>query len=560
MNVDEIVLQMTQASGDVPQLMQSKQWVYVNDSNNNSYSGNQITWDLSSLANSGRWVSWSESLLEIPIVFGYKLSTDKAATAQGPFALGLKNCFVQLVDSLEIVFGNTSISQITPYSNMFHTFKMLTTFCKDQQHKYGALLNFFPDSAEAYGYSAVASVFGAGTSCNAIVLPALSFAGAGVFPRKVNEGLLARLYNTNFPVLKSDGTAATEPSWAHFRSQLATLGKSQYKVAGAGAARVYYTECIATIRLRDISSFFERCGIMKGAFIKLVLNVNSGQVTSASDIDGKLALTSAGINLLGRTMPIMLSATTANSPLLAALDASTSVVMGLGIRDLTLTGAASVTCSLLSAARLYVPTYRMSPESEAAFLEANPSREIAYHDIYQYTINGLQGGQQFTQLITNGIVAPQYLVVMPILSGKSNITGQTISPLASPFASEPATTSAGIGVAQYNVQISGQNVYAQNLSYDFEHYSHEMASVNALNGGLTDEMSSGLIGFHEWSGCYRYIVSTLSRGTESDKLLPKSIQLQGQIVCADSFFVDLFCFVVYQRKIVIRSSDSTIIG
>lgn len=550
---DQAVLSLTQQSGDVPEAFQSKQYLFVNDSNNSSYSGGQLIFDLSSLSNSGRWINWSEATIQIPVIFGYKHSADASGVALGPLGMAWKNGWHQLVDSMEVQFGNVSVSQITPFTNIFTTFKMLTTFSQDAYYKYGALLNFFKDDHLGYSYiSGGANINGQGCVNNLLIDPALVLSGAGAYPQTSNKGLLSRAYNTNLP-------AGSLPAWSHYTSSsLTQLGRPSFRLDGSGADRVAYTEAIATIRLKDVSDFFNKLGLCKGAFVKLTLNINSSVVGVDTTVtSGAMALTSAKVSIQGRTTPFMVSANVANSPLLAASAIAGTISFGSAISKLTF-GQRTVSNSLLSSCRFYAPAYSMTAEAQQGFLDAFPTRDIFYDDIYQYTVSGVEPGAQFTQLVSNSIIAPQYLVVVPIISAGANISGQSVSPIQSPFASEPGTTSAGIALGQFNVQLSGSNLYMQNQQYTFEQFQFELSQINALNGGQTDQMSSGLIGLDEWHTCYQYYVADLSRGQPIDQFVPKSVQILGTNTSSKS--TDYFTFVVYRRKITIRTIDSSIVA
>ena len=55
-------------------IMQDKQWLYCNDSNNSSYNS-QIVLDSTSISNSGSWLNWSEALINISLVLQIEGST-----------------------------------------------------------------------------------------------------------------------------------------------------------------------------------------------------------------------------------------------------------------------------------------------------------------------------------------------------------------------------------------------------------------------------------------------------------------------------------------------------
>jgi hypothetical protein len=561
---DDVVLALSEMNQVIPENFTEKQWVWINDQNNGSYNG-QIVFEASSLGSSGRWINWSEGFIQIPIVWGYKTAGDSTGKKHGALGVGLKNGFHQLVDSAEVIFGNVSVQQITPFSNVFNSFKMLTTFSSDSLAKYGALLNFFPDSWRSSYYSAAASLYGAGTANNNIALPALIDYGKanGEYPvgdLVVNEGLLSRLYNTNFPFTDIAGAAKDTVSYGFYTSNTGALGKSRWGAdTGAAGARLYFVESIATIRLKDISDFCNKLGLAKGAIMKFTINTNTA-ISSVSCDTGKMDLAAGAVSIQGRTNPLMITANGTNSPLIDVLTTKQVNLFGIGIGSLSLPGAATRKNALLSACRLYVPTYQMTGEAEASFLESQETREIVYDDLYNYVVAGVASNGQFTQLLTNGIIAAKYMVTVPFLNpaAGNNLTTSAVSPLASPFCSEPGTSSPGLAIGQYNIQLSGKNMYQQNQVYDFDQYESEITAINAMNGGQIDGITSGLISYDMWGSTYRYYVTDLSRGQPVDMLVPKSVQILGQNL--SSKIVDYYCFIVYQRKIIIRTIDSSIVA
>ena len=70
-------------------LFKNKQYLYIPDGQNGSYSSSQVTFECTSLTNLDRYVALSEAFLTIPLVFGVlQLST---ASNANDFALSLKN-------------------------------------------------------------------------------------------------------------------------------------------------------------------------------------------------------------------------------------------------------------------------------------------------------------------------------------------------------------------------------------------------------------------------------------------------------------------------------------
>jgi hypothetical protein len=560
---DDVVYELSQENQNVPEHFSDRQMIWVNDTNNRSYNG-QVSFECSSFTNSGRWINYSEGFIQIPLVWGWASSVDRSAELTGALGLGLKNGYHQLIDSLEVLFGNLSVTQNVSFSNIFNTFKMLTTFSQDSLAKYGALLNFFPDSWESSGYVPTTDVYGFGTFNNNVVYTLPNYSANASYPTgtvRVNEGFLKRLYNTNIPATLNDPTKTqTTVPWAFNTSGYNALGRAHWRSTGAGIGRVYYTQAIATIRLKDISDFFAKLGMTKNAYIKFTINTNTANcLLPIAGGDSKYVPAGTQINLQGRSNPLMISANVANSALAVASAAAQDISIGIGVGTLTIAGQ-SITNSMMSSCRLYVPSYQMLPEAESQYLELHPTREIVYQDLYPFVIGSVPGGQAFSQILSNNVINPQYVLTVPFINSASgnNVTGTTLSPLSSPFASEPGTSSPGLSISQYNVQVSGRNIYQQNINYDFENFVSEIAQINALNGGQLDDFSSGLLSYDMWNSCYRFYVTDLSRGSVLDSMVPKAIQVSG--VNSTTKIVDYYGFVVYKRKITIKTIDSQFIS
>ena len=212
--------------------------------------------------------------------------------------------------------------------------------------------------------------------------------------------------------------------------------------------------------------------------------------------------------------------------ILGTADKTLTVACGIG--SVTLTGTTAVH-NILTSCRMYVPLYTMNPTYEDQYLSLNPRKEVIYRDIYNYNALNVSAGASFTTLLTNGITNPKCLVIIPILNGSTagNNANTLFPPHQSPFTSEPATTSPLLAIQNFNVQVSGINLFPQNQTYDFDQFMTELKNANAINGGITTDLTSGLIGEAEFSSGYRYYVADLSRRLPLDDSVPKSIQIIG---------------------------------
>jgi hypothetical protein len=98
-------------------------------------------------------------------------------------------------------------------------------------------------------------------------------------------------------------------------------------------------------------------------------------------------------------------------------------------------------------------------------------------------------------------------------------------------------------MTNFNVVVSGQNMLYNTQRYAFEQFNNQLYGVNAVNGGLTDGLTSGLInslGF-EMEYCYYYV--DVSRMLPVEETVPKSVQIIGTSLSAID--LDLLVFIEY---------------
>jgi len=94
-----------------------KQYLYVNDNNNGSYSS-QIVLDTTSLSNSGNYIGWSESFILMPLLIQFQSVAGANTSAAGfpnagiyDWTVGMKNGYWQMIHSMTVEFNNRNIVQ-----------------------------------------------------------------------------------------------------------------------------------------------------------------------------------------------------------------------------------------------------------------------------------------------------------------------------------------------------------------------------------------------------------------------------------------------------------------
>jgi hypothetical protein len=185
---------------------------------------------------------------------------------------------------------------------------------------------------------------------------------------------------------------------------------------------------------------------------------------------------------------------------------------------------------------------------EQAYL-SSPIKTIAYTDIYQYQILNIAGNNgSINQLLTNGIANIKSVLLLPFWSstaGSANTGLPTGIPVyQSPF--DPAgccATSPLSLLTNFNVVVSGQNAIYNTIRYSADMFNTQVYGANAVNGGLVDGLSSGLIDFQGWEMEYTYYYVDVSRMLPVEESVPKSVQIIGNN--ATSKALDLWCFIEY---------------
>lgn len=530
----------------------SKEVLYVQDQNGGSYNG-QITFDTSILSNSGAWLAYSEAFLEIPFVCTFSSSGDVAA-ATNAFLVGLKNGSHHLIDSLQVDYNNTNVIQLQPFTNFYVSYKMMTSFSQDDVKKHGPGLNFCPDTASSFSFEAKSGSNGDGYSNNRVYpLTAPAYTGNAAVFDGFNEGLAQRLKSTAYGV---SGTTLTGgygalPTTNTLAScnQIAKNYATDNAVAGAG--RIVQWNIMATIRLKDIADFFDKLPLVKGGFMRIIVNYNSSTTALAAIAEGDTMSVSSITMNSGRTNPIMVTSGAANNPSVGVLDvaADATFTVRCGVRSVSNSFASPP----ITSCRLYVPAYSLNPVYEEQLLALKPIKEVVYTDIYNYNISNVGASGSFNAILTNGIVNPKYVVVIPYANSSTaaSVFATFTGPVyQSPFDSAPATTTPMASLTNFNVQIGGKNVFQQNFNYDFESFMNEVASVNAINGGSTVGLSNGLIGKFEWDNGYRYYIADVSRRIPAEDSVPKSISIQG--TNNSGVPLDLVTFIVFERRVKIN--------
>lgn len=322
----------------------------------------------------------------------------------------------------------------------------------------------------------------------------------------------------------------------------------------------------AKLRLKDLADFFEKTPLLKGSTIRFYINTNQaiteftvaqGTITNA---DGKLAiapvLNPTSVNVIGGlTNPLMIASNAfgqGSSPLTTG-----NYKLSVSIQRNTFSGQSIFQAgnSSLKSCRLYAPVYTMNPLAESKYLSLAPTKRIRYKDVFQYQFSDISKGT-FNFLVSNGIANIVSVLVVPFISKRNLVTGGPNGNIAfqsslNPVSTSPATPDP-IMLTNFNILISGVNLFLNNEMYDFEAFRQQLIQSNQLNGSLTTGLASGLISEDMFSRGYRYYYGDCSRVLPSEEGVSRSVQIVGSN--ASELICDMMVFVEFMREIVIDVS------
>jgi hypothetical protein len=203
--------------------------------------------------------------------------------------------------------------------------------------------------------------------------------------------------------------------------------------------------------------------------------------------------------------------------------------------------------------------YDLTPQAEQMYLSKSPTKVMKYQDFLSFQSLAIPAGGNFNQILTNSIARGRKLVGIPVISGTTNYAGngQTISTLASPFSSSPCTTCKS-AILNFNVLLSGNNLFQSSLNYTYEQFIQELHKTG-INGGSSTGMSSGLISQTDFEHGYRFLLADLSRNSsEAVDNVMKSIQVIG--TNSGDKAIDIFWFVFFERQVEIDIQTGSLIA
>jgi hypothetical protein len=574
----------------------SKKWIYVNDTNSQNYTS-QIIIDSTPLANAGGYINWQEAYILMPLVVTLaqsatdvnKSSIGVDGNSQANHSWAFRAGFWHMINSMTVEFNNQNIVQQTPFLNVFRSFKAHTSFSQDDVLNEGYTIGYHPDTAGSWGYSTAYGSNGIGLTNNkqmpfySVPLGANATSTVAYPVSAFNDDANPSPAGWGSEYSQNSGFAKRSDWYGYSPSSVPASVMGQSLINSSSTANTVYRayrlpnvgalagqglnddtagwSIIAKLRLKDLSDYFQKCPLLKGSTIRFLINTN--QSTTTFRITGETQVAATGVItpavysntssqvLGGLTNPLMLASADVGqgcSSLVTRVVGGAANVGNFTLKCSIFKDTSLGTQSALSSCRLYAPVYKMNPLAEQRYLSLAPTKKIEYTDIFQYQFSNIGANDTFNVLVTNGIQNIQSVLVVPFLSPADN---GAIQPTLSPFSASGATPDP-ITLTNFNILVSGVNLFLNNELYDFEQFNQELKSSNQLNGSLTTGLASGLISEDMFSRGYRYYYGNCARILPSEEGVSRSIQIIGQNVSLKS--CSLMVFVEFKRSMVVDIS------
>jgi hypothetical protein len=515
-------------------------------------------------------MSYREAYLAVPMLLSMRTQTQNVgAITPQDYSIGLKNWFGTIIHSMTLDYNGTTIVQQTPFCNLWNAFKLMTTLSWADVITQGSSIGFYPDTPDSFQINyataapAASSTAGLGvvnnyngdTSVstsqpllsNQYTQPAVVAIGSTAYGGNVGLTMRTKWIAFDSTAICGAGVvpiAGGAPTYGTAFLSAANAGllwksfiSNKAPSAGAGTQGILQISLMATIYLKHVHSFFNMCPLLKGVFMKLTLNLNNSRATIGGTAAASPLITcTETTSYIGGTQPLLIPSTDTGGFYNAAPNATNAyydLVVGARCYNNLITnppaGSPNATDGLVSkSVYLYVPAYTFNPTFEQAYL-SNNIKQIKYTDIYQYQFDVDPNPAQFNQLITNGIANIKSVLIVPISKLPLAVGGQLISEYLSPFSPcGGGTTCPMASVTNFNVQISGQNAIYNMQKYSFEEWNNQLYGQNAVNGGLTDGLTSGLIDYFGFQTSYSYYYVNVERMLPVEQSVPKSVQIIGQ--------------------------------
>lgn len=543
----------------------NKTYGSVADTNNGFYPQGTITFDLGSLANSGKLVDWGNSYLHIPLIA--KVSGDITDDVMNCHSFSMKNHY-NLIDSISCQITNMECVNTTSFTNLDINYKILSTWSVDTLNNLGPSLGVYKDSGfiRPVGVPSGGSAIGLGECHNEIDDSLFKETDGGEEPSgTAGSGQDGFTYNVAriLRMAESNNDLTNDTGNVYLKKSNADAMQKSYCVRSSTDKTVTYY-MVAIIRLRDIHDLFAKLPLTRNMYMKLSIRTNAVSSCTLTYKSGKYTTYSSSTS--GSCIPFQISPLGSGLKVDATITDAKTINVEMGICKLA-NGTGPTPHG--SACRIFACMYNMVEDVQREYFLNNAVKRVQYNDLQTHLIKDVGIGASIEKIVTNSVARVRSVLIVPVLSasvhgalainagslGSNTSLGSVFN---SPFSSAPTTCAPYGHIGNFNIYVNGTPHYPENINYSWLQFLNESRGSNALNGGLTDALSSGLISQKDFYNGYGFIYVDLSRRqSQARDNETKSIEVKGTNL--SNRVMDYHVIINYQRELNISTSTGALV-
>lgn len=512
---DEYVLQTSMdLKGEETFPVQNVRHLRVVDSQNGSYSTGELNFDLASISNSGMYVDWKQSYIEIPVcirALATDVTNDPVNVTPQQMLLGLKNGYFSLIHAMSLTLSNMSVINLQPYMSGRISYELMSNFTQEDADK-ALQYGFYPDTLDHFANMTV---------------PASSASLGSHQDKPENYTEINAPTNRD----RRQELIFLETPTNSVYTDTATISGVEHISTVTGAANEVVARIMARIPMSILHDYFLQCPLTKNSVYSLTVQTNCPSTFTHALDNQKWAITKPTYTTTHGFNPISVSSA-------GLYDATVAKVSF----ELTIArpSAGNFACPVQQTS-LYIHVMKMSPEAEKQYL-AEPVKTFRHMEVQAVRVPAEPNDANVSRLITNSLSRLRKMVILPFYSDAmtSPFTNFASGSLSSPYAH----------LKNFNVQISGIPVYPQPLNRNTEFYRELLADT--LNGGIVhSQVNTCQISEYAYQRLGGAIVVDLSRHDAATDDMAQSVLLEyqyaGKVAC------ELLVYCYYEKEVSINA-------
>lgn len=587
-----------------------KQWSFISDQSQGAYQSGQSLLEFTSqkLFANKALVDLSEMYIAYPEVM-VMCFTDSSNALIAPTAesINYSNKYLMCqkeggwsgLSQIQVEINGQQISQTVPQLQLLTSVQTIPRLNDGDVKNIGSVAGFGGLSSPydctycgtgstCLGGSGVKNndIFPVTRTTGAFPLPAVSLTAGVSYPAAegqnafgieststVNTGLVKRCNNFTSSATAASTTVLTNYGSAGATLQLGGVTQLNNEIANVflGVQATYYLVWTATriIRLKDISPFFSKAGLVSSPNFSIRLWVNTGATAikylpASAGVGGPTMYMNGSDSNFAQACPFMVNNLCAFWPLTAGQTVAGQAICGSYVGKALQTSlygvnlANSAATGQFGSARLYFPLCKLKAREQISYFTSQRAKKVCWDSALYNLASAIGTGTSYSQIIQSSVRRPVRCILIPFVAASVNGLNTASPAVSSPFSCQLSPfldngITGPISITNVQVTVSGLNVKQQPLVYGFANWMEEGSLCKKLNGS-DSALTNAVIGFDDFMKARRWYTVELSRGEEMDDLALKSITVAFQSNCSQT--IDCHIFTIYEQVGVLNCETS----